>query len=245
MAKTDWGLMDVVKPQDMNNIGQEINGLRSDLDNIHIPPASLNEAGIVKLSNSTDGTREDVAATEKAVGLAFQYGIERKNEVVATLNSIGVPASTSDSWDTLISKMATVVKATGNAKPSDVLAGKTFSNATEAGLVGTLIPGMKMITGDLTSNATGSITSIPFKPYLFMLRGYLESSGVGGYYARAYGAAFAYNSSPIVKDYLEAELVGGSQTGTVRINTIEFGENYVNYSLSRPLYSFRYSIFGV
>lgn len=32
MAKMDWGLMDTVKPEDMNSIGQEINELRSDID---------------------------------------------------------------------------------------------------------------------------------------------------------------------------------------------------------------------
>ncbi|MET1168027.1 tail fiber protein, partial [Bacillus velezensis] len=61
-----------------------------------IPPvndASQTEKGITMLSDATDGIRSNVAATEKAVGLAFQAGVERKAEVVAALNSIGVSAS--------------------------------------------------------------------------------------------------------------------------------------------------------
>ncbi|GIO32004.1 MULTISPECIES: pyocin knob domain-containing protein [Paenibacillus] len=42
--------------------------------NIKVPDASLTEKGIVQLSNATDGTREDVAATEKAVKAAYDRG---------------------------------------------------------------------------------------------------------------------------------------------------------------------------
>lgn len=145
MAKTDWNLNDIVRPQDMNDIGEEINQLRTDVDNIQVPPASLTQPGIVQLSNSTNGTREDRAATEKALGLVMaeaqagkQAGVERKAEVVAALNSIGVSATTSESWDSLISKMAAIIKATGNAVAADVLSGKTFSNAGANNLTGTM-----------------------------------------------------------------------------------------------------------
>ncbi|GAA0389409.1 phage tail protein [Paenibacillus motobuensis] len=161
MAKTDWRLTDVVKPEDMNNLGQEINDLRSDLSNVEIPPASLTQPGIVQLSNSTTGTREDVAATEKAVKdafdraeAAFQAGNERKKEVVDALIAIGVSASLEESWSALISKMATVIKATGNSTIRDVLAGKTFSNATGNGLTGTMPnQGSKVITPSTSNQA--------------------------------------------------------------------------------------------
>ncbi|WP_418041130.1 phage tail protein [Paenibacillus xylanilyticus] len=108
------------------------------VDNIVIPDASLMEKGIVQLSDATDGTRDNVAATEKAVGLAFQAGVERKAEVVAALNSIGVSASTSESWEQLIPKIAAVIRATGTATAAQVLAGATFSNATGNGRTGTM-----------------------------------------------------------------------------------------------------------
>ncbi|HEY4391097.1 MAG TPA: phage tail protein [Paenibacillus sp.] len=76
MAKTDWRLTDVVKPEDMNNLGQEINDLRSDLSNIDVPPASLTMPGIVQLSNATDSEAEDRAATPKAVKEAYDRGSE-------------------------------------------------------------------------------------------------------------------------------------------------------------------------
>ncbi|MEK5480296.1 phage tail protein [Paenibacillus sp. FSL R5-0407] len=145
MAKTTWSIYDTVQPQDMNDIGQEINQLRSDVDNIEVPPASLTKAGIVQLSNATNGTREDRAATEKALGEVMQEaqagkqaGIDRKAEVVAALNSIGVTASTSESWAQLIPKMASIIRATGNAAVGDVLVGKTFSNATGNNRTGTM-----------------------------------------------------------------------------------------------------------
>jgi hypothetical protein len=127
-----WGLWKKVPTRD------EIQQLQEDLQNADIPPASLTEPGIVQLSNATDGTSETVAATEKAVGLAFQAGVERKMEVVAALNSIGVSASTSEKWVELIQKLSSFILATGNVTSDDVIAGKTFSNSNANGLTGTI-----------------------------------------------------------------------------------------------------------
>lgn len=149
MAKTDWGLNDIVRPADLNNIGEDINQLREDVDNMDFP-----------LSDATDGTRSDVAGSEKAVGLvmaeaqaAKMLGNERKQEVVDALIALGVTASTSDSWDTLISKMSAIIKATGNATAADVRDGKTFSNANGNGLQGA-IP--VRATGATTVNPSAS-----------------------------------------------------------------------------------------
>lgn len=177
MAKEDWTLMDTVKPDDFNDIGREINQLRSDVDNIEIPPASLTTPGIVQLSNSTNSSSETLAATPKAVksaydaataaqntanaaneaaAQAFQLGNERKAEVVAALVALGVSASTSESWDSLIGKMAAIIKATGNATAADLLAGKTASNVNgpitgtmpNRGAGGTVTPGTSNQTKD-------------------------------------------------------------------------------------------------
>ncbi|RAR39686.1 hypothetical protein DP091_29765 [Paenibacillus sp. MDMC362] len=112
--------------------------LLPDGQEIVLPDASLTEKGIVQLSNATNGIRENVAATEKAVGQAFQAGNERKAEVVAALVAIGVQASTSETWAQLIPKIAAVIRATGDATVSDVIAGKAFSNATANGLTGNI-----------------------------------------------------------------------------------------------------------
>lgn len=131
-----------------------------------IPDATLTRKGKTMLSNEIDGMRETVAATEQAVKIAydrgstgitaaadaqtaaataqtradaaFTLGVEQKVNVVAALNSAGIAATINDSWAQLVSKMATVIKATGNAIASQVRAGAIFSNKDANGLVGTL-----------------------------------------------------------------------------------------------------------
>jgi hypothetical protein len=69
---------------------------------------------------------------------AFQHGVERKTEVVAVLNAKGIAATTAESWDSLIGKMTGIIKATGNALPAEVLAGKEFSTAAGNAKLGTM-----------------------------------------------------------------------------------------------------------
>lgn len=115
---------------DHDTFRENIADLDQRLSDIVIPPASLTEQGIVMLSKSTTGNRDNVAATESAVAAAFQYGVERKAEVVAALNSIGVAATTSETWAQLIPKISGVIRATGNATAADLLTGKTASNVS-------------------------------------------------------------------------------------------------------------------
>ncbi|WP_422659127.1 tail fiber protein [Paenibacillus sp. EC2-1] len=137
--------------------------LRVEIGNADIPDASLTVKGKVQLSNETNGIRENFAPTEKALGLVMkeaqagkQAGIDRKVEVVAALNSIGVSASTNESWEQLIPKMAAIIRATGNATAADLLAGKTASNASgpitgnipARGAGGTVTPGTANQTKD-------------------------------------------------------------------------------------------------
>ncbi|WP_068784771.1 phage tail protein [Paenibacillus phocaensis] len=152
--------------ENWDKIDAAVGEVREELQDIDIPPASLTGPGIVQLSNSTSGNREDVAATENAVKAtfdtataaqttanaanlaaaaaqtkadqAFQLGNERKQDVVDALIALGVSASMTDSWDILTSKMSTVIKATGNAGTEDVLVGKTFSSASASSLMGTM-----------------------------------------------------------------------------------------------------------
>ncbi|ETT58699.1 phage tail protein [Paenibacillus sp. FSL H8-0457] len=133
--------------ENWDKVDEAVGQVREELGNIDvdIPEASLTEKGIVQLSSATNGTRENVAATEKAVKAAYdealagkQLGVEQKANVVAALNSIGVVASTSESWAQLVAKMAGIIKSTGNATAGDVLAGRTFSNGSGNGVVGTM-----------------------------------------------------------------------------------------------------------
>jgi len=89
---------------------------------------------------------------------AKQLGNERKADVVAALIAMGISASTSDTWSQLITKMKGVVRAKGNANPSDVREGKSFSNSERVDIVGTL---PERTTGTLTITPGGSTKTHP------------------------------------------------------------------------------------
>lgn len=57
------------------------------------------------LSNLQTTTKSNLVA---AINEAFQSGNERKSQMVAALVARGVPATTNDSWDSLIGKMDTI-----------------------------------------------------------------------------------------------------------------------------------------
>lgn len=124
----------------------DLDVLREAVSKMDIPDASLTQKGKVQLSSSVDSNAEDMAATPKAVQaamkealLAKQLGVEQKANVVAALNSIGVSASTSETWVGLIFKLEGVILAKGTASVNQVLSGYTFSNFEANKLIGTMI----------------------------------------------------------------------------------------------------------
>ncbi len=64
--------------ENWDKIDEAVGQVREELGNIDvdIPEASLTEKGIVQLSSATNGTRENVAATEKAVKAAYDQGAQ-------------------------------------------------------------------------------------------------------------------------------------------------------------------------
>lgn len=164
MAKTDWTGSDTVKPADMNEIGQEINQLREDVDNIHIPPATLTEAGITQLSSATDSASETMAATPKAVkaaydraDAAFTSASDGKGKVrdaitgvkgtVADADGDGVPT-----FDELAAGVKTIpagYTADATAAAGDIRSGKSaYKNGVK-------------VNGSLVTQATGAQTVMP------------------------------------------------------------------------------------
>ncbi|WP_095360742.1 tail fiber protein [Paenibacillus sp. 7523-1] len=124
---------------------EDLDTLREAVSKMDIPDASLTQKGKVQLSDAINSTVKDKAATPSAVKLAFDeataaklLGVEQKNNVVAALNSIGVTASTSESWAQLVSKLTTVVRSTGNATEAQVLTSATFSNVAGNSRIGTM-----------------------------------------------------------------------------------------------------------
>lgn len=73
--------------ENWDKVDEAVGQVREDLGNIDvdIPEASLTEKGIVQLSSATNGTRENVAATEKAVKAAYDRGSAGVSAAAAAL----------------------------------------------------------------------------------------------------------------------------------------------------------------
>ncbi|MED5017940.1 tail fiber protein [Paenibacillus chibensis] len=67
--------VDVVLNDNWDKIDAAIKSVEDAVGDISIPYASLTKKGIVQLSSATDGTRETVAATEKAVKAAYDRAV--------------------------------------------------------------------------------------------------------------------------------------------------------------------------
>lgn len=63
--------------------------------NIEVPEASTTQKGIVQLSNATDGMREGVAATERAVKVAYDVAIGARIKADAAETVVGAQAKAS------------------------------------------------------------------------------------------------------------------------------------------------------
>lgn len=136
MAKTDWTISDVVKAQDMNNIGEEINSLKNAIDNIHIPDASLTEKGITKLSNAVNSTSEIEASTPKATKIAYDAAVAAQN----TANAANTAAA--DAQNTANAANSAAANAQGTASAASSAAATAQSKA------------------DAASNAVGPLSSL-------------------------------------------------------------------------------------
>lgn len=98
MAKTNWTSIDTVQPTDMNQIGSEINQLRTDVDDFEIPIGSTAQKGILQLSNQITSQSQTLAATAKAVDDARASAISAS--LPRTGGSLTGPLKIS-SWGTL------------------------------------------------------------------------------------------------------------------------------------------------
>lgn len=75
--------VDVVLNDNWDKIDAAVGQIQEDLGNVTVPDASLTQKGVVQLSNATNGTRENVAATEKAVKDAYDRGSAGINAAAA------------------------------------------------------------------------------------------------------------------------------------------------------------------
>jgi len=166
MAKTNWTNDEYVKAQDMNDIGEEINSLRTDIDNI--PDASLTKKGLTKLSNATDSVSESEAATPKAIHDALINAKSYTDSVrVIPVDSLS-PDSDITEWPAGTSIMGltqsgyTQQQWTGSIE-MDIGAGGSYSQIIKTSVIidangkRTLMQEAYCSAGDIDMNGTGPI----------------------------------------------------------------------------------------
>lgn len=129
------------------------------LKNVPIgPDGSIN--GAVLAANSVPINR--VNGLQDQLNEVFQSGNERKAEVVAALVALGISASTSESWDSLIAKLAGII----NRGAGGVITPGTFNQIKAAGYYNSDIT----ILGDADLIAS----NFPKDVNLFGIQGVLE-----------------------------------------------------------------------
>ncbi|WP_328802038.1 hypothetical protein T3H97_06410 [Paenibacillus sp. LX16] len=80
-GKTDWKYSDTVTENDMNRIEQGIEDAFTEIDNIHIPDASLTEKGIVRLSADYKSTSSATVPNSKALSDLYTASMADKGKV--------------------------------------------------------------------------------------------------------------------------------------------------------------------
>ncbi|BFH63896.1 phage tail protein [Paenibacillus azoreducens] len=77
--------------ENWDKIDAAVKAVEDGLSDIKVPDASLTQKGIVQLSNATDGTRENVAATEKAVKDAALGAKSYTDQQIGLVTETGIP----------------------------------------------------------------------------------------------------------------------------------------------------------
>lgn len=93
---------------------------------------------------------------EGALGELFTSVSNGKNTVAAAITDKGVPTSGSDSFSQMAGNIDSIVLSSGNAVETDVLSGKTFSNDSGTGKVGTM-PNRGAVSQSLAINGSYTI----------------------------------------------------------------------------------------
>ncbi|GIQ63650.1 hypothetical protein PACILC2_22180 [Paenibacillus cisolokensis] len=136
MAKTDWNLNDSVMPEDMNQIGQEINDMAESLDNhknATLAHGATEAATPNRIARRDANGQFEVGAPTAANHVARKTDLDEvkqsvsdgKNQIASAITGMGQTASGSDTFAQLSGKIRDISK-DANAAVGDVLTGKTF-----------------------------------------------------------------------------------------------------------------------
>lgn len=118
-----------VQNENMDIIDREINQVKTDLKSIDL---TASKVSILDANNNFTST-----TVEGALNELFQNVDNGKSSIAKAIVGKGVQASKEDSFPTLANKISSIKLASGNAQPSDVLSGKTFTN-TNGNQTGTM-----------------------------------------------------------------------------------------------------------
>jgi hypothetical protein len=137
---TNYGLVKPTKATDNADIGV----VNSNMDIIDTQ---------LKVNADNIGDMSTVPTTSKIVSGAitelFQSVSDGKTLVAAAITGKGVPTAATDPFATMASNIGSIVLGSGDALPGDVRAGRTFSNDSGTGKVGTI-----------PVRATGPVTAV-------------------------------------------------------------------------------------
>jgi|GEM_PF-4707730 len=117
MAKTDWTYIDTVRPEDMNDIGQEINNNAADITNHISKPTDAHAATAISVTSGTN-VQEEIDSLKSSVS-------DGKNAVAAAIIDMNQVASGTDTFAQLAAKIRNISD-DATATPGRVFAGDTF-----------------------------------------------------------------------------------------------------------------------
>lgn len=215
------------------------------LENVLDAEGKTAEERLNAVEAGAQSTEERVAAVEEKSEAAFTAGNERKEEVVAALIAMGVEATTEETWVELIGK----IKATGDAVPGDVRAGRYFSNMTgpQVGILpewGTNLitpnvsvqnfpagiysnfsvsAGRTVASGTTASDSSGyiEVSGLNFRPNV-IISSNSTYSGLYGLYWRNYGANFVVSTSAPNTNRFSVNDAGFRLQMAVNPNTVQW-----------------------
>ncbi|MGN7360010.1 tail fiber protein [Paenibacillus sp. SAF-054] len=180
-AIIDQSLIYVTHPE----LQEAIEGVK-----VEVPNATLDKKGIVQLSNATDGTREDVAATEKAVKAAYDKG---KDGVTAA----GTAQQAAETANNNIGPLANL-KTAAKGKLVDAI-NEVFTSGADAkqGIVNALSAlGIAASTSETWASLTAKFTAGKiFGPGNEIPVERLQDSGASPVQVRTYEAGYTNSTS--------------------------------------------------
>lgn len=119
------------------------------------PPATDIIKNVTGITDSAEVSDSNVLASSAAVHQVFQSVSEGKRIIASAITGRGITTAADATFGMMADNIGSIVLPTGNATAAQVLAGRTFSNTSAAGITGTMTNRGAVST---TLNAGGTYT---------------------------------------------------------------------------------------